>query len=221
MSLAPMPDQEGHMGRCRILRAVQCAIVVVSLVGGRAAWAGVAIGASFGYTHFSYPNSPHYKDDVLGLPGTQARGQPGLRIGYLARGGRWDLNADVGLVTVHHSGTISANETTVEALPQVQVNAPSWHGLNPFVNGGVGVVHETALTTYGSSFTATRPVFGAGIGVRKPVSDGHGLIRAELRYDHLPEHVTGLTPYDSFDSFTFPATDLFSVKLGFDLVVAH
>jgi len=85
----------------------------------------------------------------------------------------------------------------------------------------VGVVHETALTVYGSSFTATRPVFGAGIGLRKPVSDGHGFVRAEFRYDHLPERVAGLTPYDSSDSFTFPATDLISVKLGFDLVVAH
>jgi len=211
------------MGRCRIFRAVQCAIVVVSLVvvslvGGRSARAEVVLGASFGYTHFSYPDSPRFKDDVLGLPGTQAWGQPGLRIGYLARGGRWDLNADVGLVTVHHSGTIGADETTVEALPQVQANAPSWRGLSPFVNGGVGIVYETALTAYGGSFTATRPVFGAGIGLRKPVSDGHGFVRAEFRYDHLPERVTGLSPSDNF---TFPATDLFSVKLGFDLVVAH
>lgn len=208
------------MGR-RILWAVQCAIVVVSLIGGRAARADVAVGASFGYTHFSYPNSPHFKDDILGLPGTQAWGQPGLRVGYLARGGRWDLNADVGLVTVHHSGTIGADETTIEALPQVQVNLPSWRGVSPFVNGGVGVVHETALTAYGSSFTATRPLFGAGIGLRKSVSDGHGFIRAEFRYDHLPERVVDLTPSDSSDSFTFLATDLFSAKLGFDLVVAR
>jgi hypothetical protein len=206
------------MVRCRILRAVQCAIVVVSLIGGRSARAEVVLGASFGYTHFSYPDSPLFKDDVLGLPGTQAWGQPGLRIGYLARGGRWDLNADVGLVTVYHFGTIGADETTVEALPQIQANAPRWRGLSPFVNGGVGIVHETALTVYGGSFIATRPVFGAGIGLRKPVSDGHGFVRAEFRYDHLPERVTGLSPSDNF---TFPATDLFSVKLGFDLVVAH
>jgi hypothetical protein len=209
------------MGRSNVVRAVQVAIIMVSLAGGRAARAEVALGASFGYTHFSYPDSPHFKDDVLGLPGAQAWGQPGLRIGYLAPGGRWDLNADVGLVNVHHSGTIGADETTVEALPQIQVNAPNWRGLSPFVNGGVGVVHETALTAYGSSFTATRPVFGAGIGLRMPVSDGHGFLRAEFRYAHLPERVAGLTPNDSSDSFTFPATDLISVKLGFDLVVAH
>lgn len=205
------------MGRCRILRTVQCAVVVVSLIGGRAARAEVVLGASFGYTHLSYPDEPRFKDDVLGLPGAQAWGQPGLRIGYHAPGGRWDLNADVGFVSVHHSGTLS-DQTMAEALPQVQVNLPGWRGLSPFVNGGAGIVHETALSAYGGSFTVTRPVFGAGIGLRRPVSDGHGFIRAEFRYDHLPERVTDMSPYDDF---TFPATDLLSIKLGFDLVVAH
>jgi hypothetical protein len=206
------------MGRSNIVRAVQVAIIIVSLACGRAARAEVTIGASFGYTHFSYPDSPRFKEEVLGFPGTQAWGQPGLRIGYLARGGRWGLNADVGFVTVHHSGTIGPDERTAEALPQIQANAPGWRGLSPFVDGGVGVVYETALTAYGGAFTTTRPVFGAGIGLRKPVSDGHGFVRAEFRYDHLPERVTGLSPSDNF---TFPATDLFSVKLGFDLVVVH
>jgi hypothetical protein len=120
-------------------------------------------------------------------------------------------------VNVHHSGSIGADETTIEAQPQFEANAPSWRGLSPFVNGGVGIVYETALTAYGGSFNATRPVYGAGIGLRKQVSDGHGFVRAEFRYDHLPERVTGLSP----SNFTFPATGLFSVKFGFDLVVAH
>lgn len=206
------------MGRSSIVRAVQVAILVVSLASGRTVRAEVALGASFGYTHFSYPNTPRFKDNVFGLPGSQAWGQPGLRIGYLARGGRWDLNTDVGLVNVHHSGIIGDDETTLEALPQLQVNAPSWRGLSPFVNGGVGIVHETALTAYGGSFNATRPLYGAGIGLRKPVSDGHGFVRAEFRYDHLPERVAGTS---LSGNFTFPATDQYSVKLGFDLLVAH
>lgn len=206
------------MSRSRFVRAVQIAIVIASIAGGRAVRAEVTLGASFGYTHSSYPDTPQFKNDVIGFPSAQSWGQPGLRIGYIAQGGRWDLNADVGLVNVRHSGTVGADETTIEALPQVQVNAPSWRGVSAFVNGGVGVVYETALTVYGGSFNATRPVYGAGIGLRKPVSEGHGFIRAEFRYDHLPEHVTDLNPSDEF---TFPATDQFSVKFGFDLVVAH
>ena len=204
------------MNRCRIIHAVQVAIVIVSLAGGGAARAGVALGASFGYTHLSYPDLPHFTNDVVGIPGTEEWGQPGLRVGYLAPGGRWDLNADVGLV--HRSGTVGNDETTVQLLPQVQANARGRGGFSPFVNGGVGIVHESASTLSNSSITATRPVFGAGIGVRKSVSEGHGLVRVELRYDHLPERVKDLSPSETF---TFPATDLFSVKLGFDLRVAR
>ena len=79
-------------------------------------------------------------------------------------------------------------------------------------------MHETVLTTYVGSIAATRPVYGAGIGVRKAVSEGHGFLRLELRYDHLPEHVAKL---GATDSFTFLAADLFSVKCGFDLLVVR
>lgn len=205
------------MSRCRMIHAVPCLIVIASLAGTRASWADVALGASFGYTHLSYPDISQFKNDVFGIPGAGEWGQPGFRVGYHSPGGRWDLNADLGFVHVGRSGTLGADETNVELLPQVQVNA-SWHGFNPFVNGGVGVMHETALTAYGASITGTRPVYGAGVGGRKAVSDGHGFVRVELRYDHLPKHV--VEPLSSVN-FTFPATDLFSVKLGFDLLVAR
>lgn len=205
------------MSRNRTIRAVLFAIVVASLAAGRAARADVALGASFGYTHLSYPDTPGFKNDVLGIPSTEEWGQPGFRVGYLAPSRRWDLNADVGLVHVGHSGP-GADETTVELLPQIQANLPRGGGFSPFINGGVGVLHEAALTAYGSSVSATRAVFGGGIGVRTPVSDGHGFLRVELRYDHLPKQVTELSPSDSF---TFPATDMISIKFGFDLIVAH
>jgi hypothetical protein len=205
------------MSRRRIIRAVRFAILAVSLTGSRAAHAEVALGASFGYTHCSYTATPAFTNDVFGIPGSGEWGQPGIRVGYVAPSRLWDLNADVGFVHVSRNGT-ATDETTVEAVPQLQVNARGWGGLSPFVNGGAGVVHETVLTAYGNSIRATRPVFGAGIGVRKPVSEGHGFVRVELRYDHLPERVTEL---NASDSFTFLATDRFSVKLGFDLLVAR
>lgn len=205
------------MSRCRVVRALPCLIVIASLVGGRPVRADIVLGASVGYTHLSYPDAPHFKNDVVGIPGTGEWGQPGIRVGYHAPSDRWDLNADFGFVRVQRSGTIGTDETTVEALPQVQANARGWGGYSPFLNGGIGVLHETVLTAYGTSITATRPVFGAGIGVRTPVSEGHGFVRVELRYDRVPERVAEL----GSDSFTFPATDLFSVKLGFDLLVAR
>jgi hypothetical protein len=203
------------MSRRRI-RAVQVAIVIVSLAGGGAAHAGVALGASFGYTHLTYPDLSDYANNVVGIPGTGEWHQPGIRVGYLAPGGQWDLNADVGLV--RWSNSTGADVTTVVLLPQVQANARGRGGFSPFVNGGVGLVYETALISFNSSIATTRPVLGAGIGVRKSVSDGHGLVRFELRYDHLPESVKKLSPSSTL---TFFATHLFSIKLGFDLLLAR
>ncbi len=50
------------------------------------------------------------------------------------------------------------------------------------------------------------------------MSGGHGLLRFELRYDHLPKHVEKVSPYVTH---TFLAVDMFSVKLGFDLLMAR
>ena len=205
------------MCRIRIIRAVQVMVVMVSLAGGSAAArAEVVLGASFGYTHLSYPDLPNFSNNIVGIPGTEEWSQPGIRVGYVAPGRHWDLNADIGLV--HQSGPIFNDQTTVELLPQVQANARGRAGFSPFVNGGVGIQLETASISPTRTVTGTRPVFGVGIGVRKSVSDDHGFVRVELRYDHLSESVKELGPGNTF---TFPATDLFSVKLGFDLVIAR
>ena len=201
-------------GRRRTIRAVQVAIVVASLTGAGEVLAGVTLGASFGYTHLSYPDSPGLTNNVVGIPSNEEWGQPGIRVGYRAPGGGWDLNADVGLV--HESSTIGITETRVELLPQFQANLRRGGGVSPFVNVGVGIEHFRVDDLFAGSVAATRPVFGGGIGVRKPVSDGHGLVRVELRYDRLPKRVKVLDP---FTTITFLATNMLSVKLGFDLLV--
>lgn len=204
------------MSRCTIVRAVQVAIFIVSIAGGGVARADVSLGASFGYTHLTYPDTPHFTNDVIGIPGTEVWAQPGIRVGYLAHGSNWDVVTDIGLV--HRSGTIGSTETTFQLLPQVQLNGSERGGIRPFLNAGVGIVHESADTSPNNPISATRPVFGAGIGARKSVSDGHGLVRLELRYDRLSEQSKVLSPSSTF---TFPATNMFSVKFGFDLLVAR
>src|SRR5438552_3409774 len=130
-------DRGGSMSRCRIIRAVQVSIVIATLAGSAAAHAEVAVGASFGYTHLSYSIfGQHPSNDVVAVPGSEAWEQPGLRVGYLPSGRRWDLNADLGLA--HRSGTIGNDETVLELLPQAQVNGRGQGGFSPFVNGGVG-----------------------------------------------------------------------------------
>jgi hypothetical protein len=154
---------------------------------------------------------PEISSDVLGVPGSQEWKQPGLRLGYLAPSGRWDVNVDLG--AFHRSTTYFPDDTVVELLPQIQANA-RWKGCSPFVNAGIGFLYERPSAFDGTS--ATRPVFGAGIGIRKAVSEGHGLLRAEVRYDHVPEHAEVVRP-GATDVFL--ATNMVSVKLGFDLVL--
>ena len=210
-----------RMSRYRTTHAIQIAMLVIASLAGSAR-AGVSVGASFGYTHLYYSLSDefagsfHPKQDVVGIPGTQEWKQPGFRVGYLAPGDRWDINTDVGLM--HLSGNFAYDETVFELLPQFQLNARSGGGSRPFVNGGVGIEYETAFLGPNDYVSATRPVVGTGIGVRKSVSDGHGQLRAELRYDYLPESKKVLSPTSSL---TFPTTHMFSVKLGFDLLVAR
>lgn len=206
------------MRRSSIVRSVLAVIILAGLAHAGPVHAAATIGASFGYTRVSYPDAPGYSNDVIGLPGASAWGQPGLRVAYLSPDGRWNLLADFGLVSVHRSGSTGTDEETIEALPQFQVSAPAWQGFSPFVNAGVGVVREAVLTAYGDGFSTTRPVFGGGLGVRRAVSEGHGFIREEFHYEQLPARTIG--PSKSYE-FTFPATNLYSLKLGFDLQVAR
>lgn len=189
---------------------------MTTFASGGVAFAGVVLGASFGYTHLSYPDLPDFTNNVVALPGSAEWGQPGLRVGYVSPGERWDLNADFGLV--HRSGSIGSDQTTIEVLPQIQVNAVDRGGIGPLANVGVGFRHETALTVATNSISATRLVFGVGVGARKSVSDDHGFLRVEFRYDYVSEHEQELSPTATF---TFPATHLYSIKLGFDLLVAR
>jgi hypothetical protein len=205
------------MRRPGIIPAVGAVLVIASFfTGEKAAHADVAIGASVGYSHRSFPDTPNIADDVIGIPSTTEWGQPGIRVGYLTSKGRWDLNTDIGMM--HRSGTIGHDETTAEVMPQLQVNGRGRAMLTPFVNGGIGIVHESAVTPFNIRVTATRPVLGVGLGVRKSVSDGHGLLRIEVRYDHRFEYTKEMNPSETF---VFLATNLYSIKLGLDLLVAR
>jgi hypothetical protein len=153
-------------------------------------------------------SSPDFSNNIIAVPGSEEWGQPGFRVGYLSPKGRWDVNVDLGFV--HRSGPIFEDMTTFDLYPQLQYNFPS-EGFSPFINGGIGIHHESAL---GLDLSSSRPIFGVGAGLRKPVSNAHGFIRGEVRYDHIPDDEEEISPGNVF---TFPTTDLLSVKLGFDL----
>lgn len=195
---------------------VMFAAQILSFAG--TARAGVVVGASFGYTHLSYhvfDDLDNVGQDAIGFPGAQQWGQPGLRVGYVAPNRRWDVNTDIGLV--HISSGELGHQTTLQLQPQLQVNGRERNGYCPFVNAAAGIVYDSVPVSFDESRSVTRPVVGAGLGMRKSVSEGHGLIRVELRYDHKPKHEID----EPQGAFIFPGTDMYSVKFGFDLFVAQ
>jgi hypothetical protein len=205
------------MDRRGIVRVVALGVVIASLLVGGSARASAIIGASLGYTHIDYPD-PDFSDpysDVIGFPSGQDWGQPGLRLGYLLPQGHWDINTDLGIV--HRSGNYGPKETWLELLPQVQWNPFGRERWSPFANAGIGFDHES-VTFSSESASGTRLAVGAGIGVRTPVSDGHGFLRAEVRFDHFEKSEKELGPGSSL---IFLEANQFSLKLGFDLVVAR
>lgn len=195
-----------------VIRVVALVFGVATLIAASATAEGI-LGASFGYTYSTYPDAPKVHNNVVALPGAEDWRQPGLRAGYQDPGGYWDVIADIGLV--HRSGTIGSHETAFELIPQIQVNPLMRDGLSPLINAGIGLDYET-FSLGDRSVNLTRPAFGGGVGLRKSMSDGHGFIREEVRYDYLPKSWKTLSPTLQVGLL---ATHMLSLKLGFDLVV--
>jgi len=112
------------------------------LGGAAAAHAQATLGASLGYSHFSYPDESDVSNNVVGILNAQDWGQPGLRAGYLFPDGKWALNADIGLSC--RSGTVGPDLTSLEVLPQVQLSPWSRSGYSPFASVGEAPEQETA-----------------------------------------------------------------------------
>jgi hypothetical protein len=103
--------------------------------------------------------------------------QPGLRLGWLASGGTLEIYADTGMNFTHTSG--NSFYAVLNTL-NVQRNFSSKTVTTPYVTAGAGFA-----TLGGAGTTQTNAIFGLGFGLRHRVSDGHGVVRAELRYDRL------------------------------------
>ncbi len=123
--------------------------------------------------------------------------QPGFRLGYVAGDDRFDAYLDTGF------GLWSAEGSTLYSTTNtlnVQKNFSSSPNATPYVTGGIGFD-----LIGGEGASQTRAVLGAGLGVRRPISDGHGSVRTEFRYDRLTGADGG------------PGLNSFQVKFGVDL----
>lgn len=163
------------------------------------------IGANLEWTHFTYRYDP-YPDEsgtMLSIGGYYLH--PGFRLGYAFPGGALVASADVGLQKT--GGDALGNYTNVIVEPGVVYVLLRERPASPYVGIGFGW-HRLSL----GGNSVTRPTVGGAMGVRHRVAGGHGVLRAELRYDHFTKEDTG--------GFLLPATGI-GVRLGFDLLLSR
>jgi Outer membrane protein beta-barrel domain len=129
--------------------------------------------------------------------------QPGIRIGYAKEQSPHEFYADTGLLDANgdfHTFLLTGN---------YQYNFASQTSTNFYLTGGLGLANvgfDVGPTDVG----ATSLLFGVGGGARFRVSDGHGTIRAEVRYDRVTEG-------DDEGVEVIDEAGIFAFKFGFDL----
>jgi Outer membrane protein beta-barrel domain len=137
---------------------------------------------------------------------------PGLRVGFTGENPQHELYFDTGL-SLLSSEDFSGRSFTTTA--NYQYNFPSQSNLNFFLTGGAGFAIEGSTIDTGPPLgeieeSATSAIYGGGVGIRHKMGNGHGTLRAEVRYDMVGEgEDDGIT--------IIPESSIFGIKLGFDL----
>ena len=132
--------------------------------------------------------------------------RPGLRVGFagaeMKHEGYFDFSLDL-----QSSG--GDNLHVWRFAPNYQYNFSAPGKTRPFVTLGAGLFNA-GVNFGGSSTGATSFTYGGGVGFGTKVSEDHGRIRGELRYDRLNKGKDNGT-------VLIEAANLFQLVLGFDL----
>ena len=192
------------MRRLSILVAVAALTAVSAVPASALNWSlGANLGAQFvnpdpgeDFSVYSWPN-------VL---------MPGIRVGFAGENPRHEFYLDTGLLLVSSDDASSRSFTTTG---NYQYNLPSASSNNFYLTGGAGFIVEGATVDTGPPLgeietSATSFMWGAGVGIRHKMGNGHGTLRAEIRYDMAGEG-------EDDGATVIPESSAFGIKLGFDL----
>lgn len=169
----------------------------------------VFLGMNLGINYLSYAGT-RLSQTGVGIPGNVAELQPGLRMGLLAPNRRWSAFVDLGLL--RDSGDFGS-ALLVQAQASIEWDATPAARTGPFLDAGLGVQHQGTRVNGEELLSATRALLGAGIGIKHQVAAGHGCLRLEARYDHLPKVESS--------AGDFLALDAIGARAGFDLVLGN
>ncbi len=178
-------------------------VLAVLAFFAHSASAQVFVGPNVEWNYLQYPEDGF--DDsgsMITVGGNYLN--PGLRLGYLLPGGVWTVATDIGIQS-EHSG--SYKYTNVLLQPTVGYVLLSERTTSPYLAVSAGWHH----TSYPFA-DVSRWAAGGAVGVRRRVAAGHGVIRAELRYEHYTEKDTG--------GFVLPEA-VFGLRVGCDLLLTR
>jgi outer membrane protein with beta-barrel domain len=128
---------------------------------------------------------------------------PGIRVGFLGDDPRHEFYVDTSLLMLSNGGTFRRTEIT----GNYQHNFRGSGSVSPYVTGGMGFV--SVGVSNGGDVGATSVIFGGGVGIRHRMGNRHGVLRGEVRLDHV-------TQGDDGPVVLIEEANVLGIKLGFD-----
>ena len=185
-------------------RGCVLASAFITLSFGSAMATHTSLGANYGVTIYH----PEAGDNttIIGVPASVVTFQPGLRMGVSDEKMKNELYFDTGFSLLSGNGGVHSFEVTAN----YQYTFPSEKLTSPYVTAGVGAIQAGADVGLGGSISALSAVFGAGLGARTKLQNGHGAFRIEARVDHIGEGKDRGTQ-------VIESATLFGLKAGFDI----
>lgn len=138
---------------------------------------------------------------------------PGLRIGFTGETPTHELYIDTGLQ--YTSSKDLFTDRSFVATANYQYNFGSGGSMSPFATAGGGFVmvatKDDSDPTSVVDLSASGAMYGAGVGIRHKMGNGHSTVRAEARFDRTTDAKDKGT-----DLILIPEANVISLKLGFD-----
>ena len=182
-------------------------LVLAVLMPATAHAANWGLGANLGLQAFQTEDVEDFS--VISWPATDLL--PGLRVNFAGENSPHEFHIDTQLIL--SSGGSESSRDFIAQFGYMFV-FPSSTNLSTYLTGAAGAVFsglDISDPVLGDINASTASAtFGGGIGLRHRMGNGHGTVRAEVRYDRY-------TKGEDQGFILVPEGNAFALKLGFDL----
>lgn len=188
----------------RIIRSAVLGATLLLVAASPAHAFNWGLGLDLGYSSIDPDEGESIS--VSGWPGFGVYVAPGMRVSFAPEGNSPHMvYLDTSLLMISVSGD---DQSYTTFIGNYQYNWPVGGNTGPYLTAGAGAF--LYRISGGGDVNATSAIFGGGVGVRHKMGNGHGTVRAEVRYDKLSKG-------EDSGTTVIPESGVFAVRLGFDL----